>query len=155
MLSLQLIHETIPHKKFIPQTIDFQIKEKGDKKWITDSQYTISGASDILPDSYGFPLITQSQGEKYLVSLSEKIPNSSEYVVLHNEKNSIAGIFFLDKKALIKNPQQLFFFLVNKLQTVAANTEAQEVFLLSFPFILFTLYLFITNKLKTKLNTIQ
>ncbi len=146
VLSLNLIHKTIPKKKFIQQRIEFRIKEKGADQWLSTSRYTISSKSETLPVSYGFPLIPNSIGKTYVVSLKQEVASSSEYVLLDAKDNTIKGVFFVDKKMLIKDPQKLFAFIENKLTTVIDNPEAQEVVQLSLPFILFTLYLLITNK---------
>jgi peptidoglycan/LPS O-acetylase OafA/YrhL len=146
VLNLHFVHQSLPNKKFIPQQIELRIKQKNSKNWFSSSQYAISGSSDTLPDFYGFPLIATAKNKIFDVLISQTVPTSSEYVLLDTAPNKIVGIYFVDKKSLIKNPDNLLNFVENKIQTVIENTEAKYVLLLFFPSILFAFYLLATNK---------
>jgi peptidoglycan/LPS O-acetylase OafA/YrhL len=145
ILTLHLLHNSIPNHKFASQKYTFQIKAKHESNWYATSQFYIRHAKDDLPLSFGFPLITNSAGKTYIVSLSQLIPKSSEYIILDSDKNNIAGVFLINKKDIIRHPQQLIIFIENKFITVIESTEAQQELELALPFFLFSLFIFITN----------
>jgi len=145
VLAMHFIHESVPGKKFVTQQLDFRIRELGSKVWYSTSQYYVRHAADTLPVSFGFPLISDADGKTYIVSIVQMVPQSSEYFILDNGTNNIGGIFFIDKKTLITHPQQLLSFIENKFITVIDTKEAQQEFNLALPFILFSLFLFITG----------
>ncbi|HSW97090.1 MAG TPA: acyltransferase [Candidatus Saccharimonadales bacterium] len=145
IMTLHLLHNSLPNKKFVPQQYTFQIKEKGAANWYSTSTFYITHPTDMLPVSYGFPVISNAAGKTYIVSLSQLVPSSSEYILLDNEKNSMDGVYFINKKTIITNPQQLITFLENKFLTVINTNEALKEIELALPFILFSLYVYSTS----------
>jgi hypothetical protein len=150
VLIFNLSHSSIPNKKFIPQVVELQMKEIHEATWYTTSDYTINHASDQLPDTFGFPLIQNAMGKTYTVTIKDKVPTSTEYVTLDNNN---AGVYFVDKKQLITNPKNFFYFMENKFFVVASNLQAQYIVITLFPFLVFSMFLLTTRKKYQNLRT--
>jgi peptidoglycan/LPS O-acetylase OafA/YrhL len=147
VLYIHFDHLSLLHKKFVGQEVEFRIKDKTAKQWYSTSNYFLTYPSEDLP-LFGFPIITNATGHTYLVSISQKIKKSSEYLVFDNTPTNIETIFLVDKKTLLTHPEELVAFVENKILTVLTNNEAQLVLELSLPFILFSIFILLINRHK-------
>lgn len=145
IVFIHLIHNSKPYKTFVPQHIEFKIRQKESTSWYATSEYTIKTNTEALPELFGFPPIVKSQGNTYIMSLSESVPKSSEYALLDDNYKSIGGIYMINKKNLLSNPQLLVSFIQNKFVTVLYNYDALQIFQFSLPFIFFSFYILIAK----------
>lgn len=123
-----------------PKELEFRIKEAGSSSWYSTSRYKINEIGKSENHPFGFPLIANSKGKKYESEIELIEPNEQQYLKIDMSDTTVKSIYQVDKKDLLKNPQQLLAFIINRIRNVILNKQAQIVFLLAVPSLMLAIY---------------
>lgn len=148
ILTAHMRRETGPGDPHKVQIMQFRMKEVHEKNWYAQNDYKVAEIGEDSEFPFGFPLIKDSAGKTYIAELSLEHPEYYEYITV--DTSSLKGIYQINKTVLLKQPQKLCAFLLNRVISVITKTEAEFTTSLFFPFILFVFVLFIHNYLIDK-----
>ena len=131
--------------------INLKIYEK-ELKNIIKEETTFAGAFQGLNFyPFGFPIIPDSKGNVYAVTITSKYGTIENHVAIKDAKSIFSASYQYDKSQVLTNPQYLINFAVAKAQNSLQNNYllfTSSVFL--YPLIFYMLWLVAENKIKTK-----
>jgi peptidoglycan/LPS O-acetylase OafA/YrhL len=132
IVSLRIAHKSGNEENSRARQLLFRIREVNQKNWYATNTYDVKKINDSSQFPFGFPVISNAKGKTYLIELTLSKP-PADYIAIDTTKNSLLGIYKIDKYHLISQPGQLLAFIYTKIQNVKDNQEAQVAILLSLP----------------------
>ncbi len=135
VLTLKLLHESRDGVEGKKQRLIFSIKESGKNEWYATNSYALEeiGATD--GDPYGFPVISDSKGKKFVVEFALQELDSPASARL--DLTTVRGVYTVNKKALIQDPVKLTAYTFSRVQNIFSYADSKKVLLYVTPTLVF------------------
>jgi hypothetical protein len=135
ILSLHTEYHLNPKKEDKKQMMIFTIKDATTNHLYASSGYELSSRNNNLDFPFGFPVIRDSKGKKYIVTFTLTDISSGKYITIDTSKMHIRSVYNMNKKEMLSHPIKILSLIDQRLLEVIKNYSAQLTFLLFLPFI--------------------
>lgn len=130
----------------------FRIKEQGTNDWYYENTYATSLMDSAQYFPFGFPVINNSKNKNYLITITSISGKKDDAVSISNEKKYFQAKYIFSKDYLLKNKNEIPYFIKNKLQNYTYYIENSEWMLAFFIFLTPVAFWLITRKLFPKFD---
>lgn len=118
----------------IHQRFQIRMKEVGSDTWYASQDTAPAEIGNSASYPFGFPVIAESKGRKYVVELAIVNVDYSSAVLFNKDEYPLTTVHQIQKKTLLTNPIMLMMHTGEKLQAAFTNPEAITVLLCIMPF---------------------
>ncbi len=132
-------------------TVVFRIREDGAEKWYYEGEYTVGQFQPHGLFTFGFPVISDSKGKKYVFEIESKAGVKGDAVAISSIEPVIVAKFQFPRGIITNSPLQAATFLINKIHGLITNQTfvfSSLIYLL--PFLYYVLWNLFHLKFKDK-----
>ncbi len=127
----------------------FRIKEKDAHDWYYENTYDTYAFTTLPFYPFGFPLIANAKGKKYIIELQSQHGIENNSVALSKSTTILAASYIFDKSKFISDHSYFLSYLWNKSINSLQNnylTFTTTVYMYPFLFYIFYMYILVDNK---------
>ncbi len=102
-------------------TIRFRLKEKGEENWLVSNKYVVDVFPNKLLYSFGFPVISDSAGKKYLFELTSDNGTPAQSIGFYGGYHEAATQYVFPVSSLMQDKKLLQMFVIEKVRSLAGD----------------------------------
>lgn len=121
---------------FVPFKLYIRLLNEKNEQ-ISQSTYNAYQIIDSRYHPFGFPIQTNSKGRHYTVEYQVSEQSPSQIIELVTSESNLLSVYFTDKSSLLKNPQLLAIWMLDKLKEPLTNPMYWFIFFHIAPFLFF------------------
>lgn len=151
IVSIRFQTYTRPPYKYEDKYL-FRLKEKNAKKWYYSNIYRSGFIYDIPFLPFGFPQIKDSKGKTYEFEIKTLNTNKVNKISISKRYPILQSKYKYSGKELIKNPKEMFHFLIIKLTNAFGTPDIIfSSFIYLLPLLFYLAWILVLEKIKNPL----